>query len=76
MYKVQFLLQGFSKLPCMFFLKFKGIRLKKFVQSGGENMVGVEDNSVDAVISSELLCSVDDADKILEEIIRVLKPVS
>lgn len=51
-------------------------RLKKFVQSGAESMDEIEDNSVDAVVSSHVLCSVGGANKVLREIHRVLKPVS
>ena len=39
-------------------------------------MSPIEDNSVDVVISSDVLCSFDDAKPTLQEIRRVLKPVS
>jgi len=39
-------------------------------------MTVVECNSVDAVVSTKVLCSVTDVDRCLTEILRVLKPVS
>jgi len=37
-------------------------------------MIDIADASVDTVISTHVLCSVPDADKVLGEIKRVLKP--
>ncbi|WP_168626496.1 class I SAM-dependent methyltransferase [Cryobacterium sp. BB307] len=41
--------------------------------AGGEN-IPLEDGSVDAVFSTYVLCSVDDVDRVLREVRRVLKP--
>lgn len=42
----------------------------------GEEMTEVADNSVDVVVVTLVFCSVGDADKILQQILRVLAPVS
>lgn len=39
-------------------------------------MAEVADNSVDAVVMTLVLCSVENTEKILKEILRVLAPVS
>ena len=59
------------------------IRLKKFVAASCEDMscagkVGVEDNSVAAVVCTLLLCSLteDQVMKTIQEVKRVLMPVS
>ncbi len=36
----------------------------------------VEDSSVDAVVSTQVLCSVPDVPAVLDEVYRILKPVS
>ncbi|XP_065120955.2 thiol S-methyltransferase TMT1A-like [Paramisgurnus dabryanus] len=45
-----------------------------FVVASGENLQGVEDNSVDVVVSTLVLCSVKDVHKVLDETKRVLRP--
>ena len=59
------------------------IHLKKFVAASAEDMkcngkVGVEDNSVAAVVCTKLLCSLaeDQVKKTIEEVRRILMPVS
>ncbi|GFT17544.1 methyltransferase-like protein 7A [Nephila pilipes] len=52
------------------------IMFKRKVTAMGENMVGVEDASVDVVVSTYVLCSVKDVRSVLKEVKRVLKPVS
>lgn len=59
------------------------VYLKKFVAASAEDMscmgkVGVEDNSVAAVVSTKLLCSLTDEQiaKTVQEVKRVLIPVS
>lgn len=42
----------------------------------GEDMNMVKDESVDVVVISLVLCSVQDTAKILQEVKRVLRPVS
>lgn len=44
------------------------------IHSGTAERLEIEDNSMDAVVSSLVLCSVDDLKGTLEEIVRVLKP--
>ena len=51
------------------------MKLKQFVAAFGEDMSEVEDESVDAVICTLVLCSVMDMDMCMKEIKRVLKPV-
>ena len=41
-----------------------------------EDMAMIESGSIDAVVSSLVLCSVQNIDRCLQEIIRVLRPVS
>jgi len=53
-----------------------GVEISQFHISSAENMRDVASNSVDAVASTKVLCSVWDVDKCLLEILRVLKPVS
>ena len=59
------------------------IHLKQFVAASAEDMsctgqVGVEDNSVAAVVCTKLLCSLteDEVRKTIQEVKRVLMPVS
>ena len=59
------------------------VHLKKFVAASAEDMscrgkVGVEDNSVAAVVCTNLLCSLTDGQtrKTIQEVKRTLKPVS
>ena len=42
----------------------------------GEDMDMVEDNSMDAVVITLVLCSVNDVKKVLEQAKRVLTPVN
>lgn len=51
-----------------------GLQISAFLISSAENMREVESESVDAVISTVVLCSVGDPNQCLKEIIRVLKP--
>ena len=53
-----------------------GLEISQFHIASAENMRVVECNSVDAVVSTKVLCSVTDVDRCLQEILRVLKPVS
>jgi len=54
--------------------KFPHIKLKQFVPGFAENMEGIADNSVEAVVCTLTLCSVHDMDAALSEIKRVLRP--
>jgi len=48
----------------------------EFHDGFAEDMAVIESGSVDAVVSTLVLCSVTDVDRCLKEVIRVLKPVS
>ena len=50
------------------------VKIAAFHVSSAERMREVESASVDAVVSTLVLCSVIDPDQCLQEIIRVLKP--
>jgi len=52
------------------------VEISQFHVASAENMRDVASSSVDAVVSTKVLCSVADVDKCLQEILRVLKPVS
>lgn len=53
------------------------VNLLKVINGKAEDMQEeVGDNSVDAVVCSYVLCSIDDLNSVLKEIRRVLKPVS
>lgn len=54
--------------------KFPGIKIEKFVLGFAEDMKGVEDNSIDVVVSTLVLCSVRSLETTLKEIQRVLAP--
>ena len=56
--------------------KFPHVHLKKIVPGFAENMDGIADESVAAVVCTLTLCSVHDMQAALTEIKRVLKPVS
>lgn len=49
---------------------------EKFVVASGEDMGSVEDNSVDVVVATLVLCSVNNIPKTLREAHRILRPVS
>lgn len=49
---------------------------EKFVVSTGEDMGSVEDESVDVVVSTLVLCTVDNIPQTLREVHRILRPVS
>lgn len=48
----------------------------RFVVASGEDMGPVQDNSVDAVVCTLVLCSVDNVTQTLREVHRILRPVS
>ncbi|XP_035707350.1 methyltransferase-like protein 7A isoform X2 [Folsomia candida] len=54
--------------------KFPDINLEKFIVSSGENLKGVASNSVDVVVTTTVLCSVENVKSVLREIRRVLVP--
>jgi SAM-dependent methyltransferase len=50
------------------------LTISNLVVNHAENMSSIESNSMDAVLHTFFLCSVDDRSKVLSEINRVLKP--
>jgi len=54
---------------------FPGIQLGKLHPGFAEDMAMIESESIDAVVSTMVMCSVRNIDKCLQEIIRVLRPV-
>jgi SAM-dependent methyltransferase len=54
--------------------KFPNVGLERCVVSGAEDMKDIPDNSVDVVVSTLVLCSVPDVQKVYKEICRVLVP--
>jgi len=46
----------------------------RIIGSGAENMSALSDASADTVISTHVLCSVNNINKVLLEVIRILKP--
>lgn len=67
---IYFLFNAFVLFGCVLFILFLGTVIT------GENMAKVADNSVDAVVMTLVLCSVENIEKIMKEIMRVLVPVS
>uniref|UniRef100_T1IX62 Methyltransferase type 11 domain-containing protein n=1 Tax=Strigamia maritima TaxID=126957 RepID=T1IX62_STRMM len=55
--------------------QFPDVHLERLVNSGAESLVDTEDESVDAVVSAFVLCSVQNLDAVFKEINRVLAPV-
>ena len=52
------------------------IKMEKFLLTHAEDMKEVADNSMDVVVSTLVLCSVKNVKQTLEEVQRVLAPVS
>lgn len=55
--------------------KHPSLHLERLVQCSAENMKVVPDESVDVVVSTIVLCSIDNIPAVLSEIKRVLVPV-
>uniref|UniRef100_A0A8D1FI75 Methyltransferase type 11 domain-containing protein n=1 Tax=Sus scrofa TaxID=9823 RepID=A0A8D1FI75_PIG len=52
------------------------LQFERFVVSTGEDMHQVADGSLDVVVCTLVLCSVKNQDRVLQEVCRVLRPVS
>ena len=68
---------GIEPNPCFHpYIREEAARLSRpvRVRSGVAEELGLEDASVDAVVGTLVLCSVDRVEAVLEEILRVLKP--
>ncbi|XP_077609575.1 thiol S-methyltransferase TMT1A-like isoform X3 [Crocuta crocuta] len=50
------------------------LQFERFVVATGENMQQVADGSVDVVVCTLVLCSVQSQERILQEVCRVLRP--
>ena len=66
-------MESYLKSNCS---KFPHIHLKRCVTGFAEEIKEVQDNSVAAVVCTLTLCSVEDVTRVLQEVKRVLKPVS
>ncbi|GIX93618.1 methyltransferase-like protein 7B [Caerostris extrusa] len=53
--------------------KFPQVTYKEMVSSMAENMEGIEDSSMDVVVCTFVLCSVQDVKAVIKEVKRVLK---
>ncbi|XP_047597447.1 putative methyltransferase-like protein 7A [Lutra lutra] len=51
------------------------LQLEHFMVAAGENMPQVADGSVDEVVCTLVLCSVDSQEHLLQEVHRVLRPM-
>lgn len=49
--------------------------MEKFLLTTAEDMRDIDDNSIDVVVSTLVLCSVRSVEKTLKEVHRVLAPV-
>lgn len=54
--------------------KYPGIKVDRMIIGGAEDLSALNDNSVDAIICTHVLCSVNDPLKASKEMARVLKP--
>ncbi|XP_057369893.1 N6-adenosine-methyltransferase TMT1A-like [Daphnia carinata] len=54
--------------------KYPDIKMEKFIVSNAEDMKEVEDNSIDIVVSTLVLCSVTSVERTLSEVQRILEP--
>ncbi|CAF0743933.1 unnamed protein product [Brachionus calyciflorus] len=52
----------------------QNLDISKLIVNKAESMIDIQTNSMDAVVHTFLLCSVDDYTQVLSEIYRVLKP--
>ena len=52
------------------------LQFERFVVAAGENMQQVADGSMDVVVCTLVLCSVQNPEQIVQEACRVLRPVS
>lgn len=55
--------------------KHPGVKLEKICICGAEDMHEIESGSIDLVVATHVLCSVEDIKKSLSEILRVLRKV-
>ena len=56
--------------------KYPSLKMERFVLGKAEDMKDIEDGSMDIVVSTVVMCSVQSIEKSLKEIQRVLAPVN
>lgn len=56
--------------------KYPALKMERFVVAKAEDMKDIEDNSIDVVVSTLVLCSVDSVEQTLKEVHRIIAPVS
>ncbi|XP_036614807.1 methyltransferase-like protein 7B isoform X2 [Trichosurus vulpecula] len=66
----------FKKLLTESMAKNKHLQYEEFLVAPGEDMSQVADGSMDAVVCTLVLCSVQSPKKVLQEVQRVLRPVT
>ncbi|XP_055976261.1 N6-adenosine-methyltransferase TMT1A [Sorex fumeus] len=65
---------NFEKFLIKSIAKNRHLQFERFVVAAGENMHQVADSSVDVVVCTLVLCSVESQERILQEVHRVLRP--
>lgn len=65
---------NFEKFLFKSIVQNRHLQFERFVVAAGEDMHQVADGSVDAVVCTLVLCSVDSQEQILREVRRVLRP--
>ncbi|XP_004601526.2 putative methyltransferase-like protein 7A [Sorex araneus] len=65
---------NFEKLLIESIAKTQHLQFERFVVAAGENMHQVADSSVDVVVCTLVLCSVENQERVLQEVCRVLRP--
>lgn len=67
---------NFEKYLIKNIAKNQHVQFERFVVAAGENMHPVADGSMDVVVCTLVLCSVKNQEQFLQEVYRVLRPVS
>lgn len=65
---------NFEKFLIESIAKNQHLQFERFVVAAGENMHQVESGSMDVVVCTLVLCSVENQERILQEVCRVLRP--
>lgn len=66
----------FEKLLTKSMAENRHLQYERFVVASGEDMKGLADGCMDVVVSTLVLCSVQSPRRVLQEVHRVLRPVS
>lgn len=67
---------NFEKFLAKSMAENRHLQYERFIVAYGENMKQLADNSMDVVVCTLVLCSVQSPRKVLQEVQRVLRPVS